>query len=521
MWIYKHECFHRDQPALLDKLRRKTSGNKNNGSNGGAGAKTTSRSSPPSPNGLTAAHFSRAGDRWSEIFDERTGHFYYYNHRTGASQWEPPHLMASPRGTGYMSGSTSSSALSSVAGGVSPRSSQHDDSDNGTNSPANEYYSYGDSPDSPSRLDQQQYAARRAPQQQQQQQQVGYSLDCDDDNIEFMEQDEQTPRGLARSPAPGTWSRQSSSSSQGGSKPVVKRAVFAGNGDRSRRWRRDASVSSFDDNMETDEEESVVDEDAGSDEEYIPPGEQRRLGSSSRRESTAQLLEGAALQMARLKEDGSISRATSSGSSPVSTSPVSGRGGAKPRVDRSIEMAPALAALALLNLPGNNDDEKLNNPDWVQLQQLLGEHPGAMSEERQLQGGRMGVAAAQLLGFCSGTYPSGRPRQLYQSLEDVLGKKHELREEFRAYRRALDPSRDTVVPAGGLECMEDAVMEEEASAGQHSQSRDNELLLLRDFMAFAVTSMQALRDLLPAGDSYPRMLDLCVATWRKTAQLYI
>ena len=25
MWVYQHNCFHRDQPALLDKLRRKTS----------------------------------------------------------------------------------------------------------------------------------------------------------------------------------------------------------------------------------------------------------------------------------------------------------------------------------------------------------------------------------------------------------------------------------------------------------------------------------------------------------------
>jgi hypothetical protein len=468
MWIYKHECFHRDQPNLLDKLRRKTSGNKNN-------ATLKGKAGGISPTGMMGHPLNRPGDRWSELYDERTGHYYYYNHRTGMSQWEPPQLPPSPRG--YMSGSTSSSALSSAGGSGSPRGS--DDSD-GSGTPTDcrgeyEPYTYqGPSPrDSPSRFDQQAAqpnpAAARRPA-------GNYNLDADEENLEFTEQDEQlpTPRGASRTPAPSTWSRQSSTSSAKGKKRA----------ERAKRVKREGADY---DGMDTDEDASGGEEDGGSDEEYIPASEQRRgAASGSRRESTANLLEGAALQMARLKDDGRSSP-------PLATSPTNA---SKPRVDSSLEMDPALAILALLNLPGGEEDEKLRDADWMKLQAMLTASPSSLSEAG-LPNAPMG--AAQLLHFCSRTYPSGRPRQLHQGLEDVLAKKTELTGDFKAYRATVEAERS---PSEGV-----------------AQPQDNELLLIRDFMAFAVSTMQGLRDALPAEQQ--DMLALCVATWSKTAQLYI
>jgi len=95
MWVYHHELFHRDKPALLDKLKRKTSQMMPEGapqplrrtfstcdhlgSTGNSLRRIASESS-----------IQTLGSVWREVFDVSSGQVYYWNTFTGHIQWDEP-----------------------------------------------------------------------------------------------------------------------------------------------------------------------------------------------------------------------------------------------------------------------------------------------------------------------------------------------------------------------------------------------------------------------------------------------
>mmetsp|Transcript_723 Transcript_723/g.2318 ORF Transcript_723/g.2318 Transcript_723/m.2318 type:complete len:449 (-) Transcript_723:274-1620(-) len=87
MWVYHHECFHRDKPALLENLKRKTS--QSGGSGSRASSPSSMRRSVPMPS-LGSSGAQGNVEVWREVFDESTGQIYYWNVFTGSSQWDPP-----------------------------------------------------------------------------------------------------------------------------------------------------------------------------------------------------------------------------------------------------------------------------------------------------------------------------------------------------------------------------------------------------------------------------------------------
>lgn len=99
MWIYHHELFHRDKPALLEGLKRKTSQMpEREGMAEDAAPKPMRRShSVTFPSDADAPFRRSASDStlqgtgaWSETFDEASGQCYYWNSVTGQCQWETP-----------------------------------------------------------------------------------------------------------------------------------------------------------------------------------------------------------------------------------------------------------------------------------------------------------------------------------------------------------------------------------------------------------------------------------------------
>lgn len=101
MWIYYHELFHRDKPALLEGLKRKTSQVlEHDGVAEDVATKPIRRShSVTFPSDGDALFRRSASDSplqstgtWCETLDESSGQVYYWNTVTGQCQWEsPPH----------------------------------------------------------------------------------------------------------------------------------------------------------------------------------------------------------------------------------------------------------------------------------------------------------------------------------------------------------------------------------------------------------------------------------------------
>mmetsp|Transcript_12896 Transcript_12896/g.15404 ORF Transcript_12896/g.15404 Transcript_12896/m.15404 type:complete len:434 (-) Transcript_12896:197-1498(-) len=82
-WIYHHELFHRDQPLLLDGLKRKT----NNIAESQSFKHTAPYASMPPKK---SSFIETPGSVWRQVYDPSTGHVYYWNTVTDHIQWDQP-----------------------------------------------------------------------------------------------------------------------------------------------------------------------------------------------------------------------------------------------------------------------------------------------------------------------------------------------------------------------------------------------------------------------------------------------
>jgi hypothetical protein len=176
-----------------------------------------------------------------------------------------------------------------------------------------------------------------------------------------------------------------------------------------------------------------------------------------------------------------------------------------PRGPSSMMIDPTFPSLIELQQTTRGPDAGLRDAwrgEWERLQMML--------EEKQHLLVWLPQPVVQLLDFCTRTYPLQPPAILYSDVVALLDLSPILSKDFEASLVALDPN---LVGVGG------------SGRGASAARQVDELTLLRDFICFALTRLEATRDLdgtrEGTGGGLGPIIDVCRRIWRKAADVYI
>uniref|UniRef100_A0A7S2ANS2 WW domain-containing protein n=2 Tax=Octactis speculum TaxID=3111310 RepID=A0A7S2ANS2_9STRA len=172
-----------------------------------------------------------------------------------------------------------------------------------------------------------------------------------------------------------------------------------------------------------------------------------------------------------------------------------------------------------------DDSDDSDSVCWEELQ-VSPEALGSL--QRALYERRTSPALVALVTFGLRTTPYQKPSRLLSAVYEKLVSHSELWSDLRTYREALAPKRSCqFTDCEGMYVDKNSeVSDESVSIWDRENYVGSEIFLMREFMAFVVTRLQAVRDLymdhsFPLELEHKKLLNGCLRLWWKHATRYL